>query len=375
MSKKIIRLSSNQVLKQISNTQIANKQHTLQHHQTVEPQTLTPLNSALCGLEKPCGLFNPFQLDFEDIENNNNSINTFMSCTDDHLMMDLLNIPELDCEAPQIPVLNENIVNIDDNQVVVEQQKPNKNVSKFFKKIQEYNIPKINIPSKQIFSSFGSASSNNTADKESPLSLSNNIKKDITTDTEKMYQSFIDTQPIINFDLLDKFGSEENFEKLILGFPTPQVTKLTDVDPFLKPEELESVKFEMDHAYTANKRKISEDSMLDDSMSMDSFSSSFNSTGGGSKRQRKRGIYRAEDVTNEEERRNYLERRKKNNISSKISRANKKKAYSEIDEKCAQLESNNEEMKVKIDELENLNKVIKDMLVEKFTQCKSDQIN
>lgn len=190
-----------------------------------------------------------------------------------------------------------------------------------------------------------------------------------------MYQSFIDTQPIINFDLLDKFGTEENFEKLILGFPTPQVTKLTEIDPFLKPEELGAAKSEMDHAYSTQlKRKISEDVIMDDSMSMDSFASSFNSTGG-TKRQRKRGIYRAEDVTNDEERRNYLERRKKNNISSKISRANKRKAYSEIDEKCALLESSNEEMKVRIDELESLNKAIKDMLVERFTDFKSEPID
>lgn len=291
--------------------------------------------------------------------------------TDDNLMMDLLNTPNFDCEAPQIPVIfNESL---DDNQVVAnstidltEQPKPKKNVSKLFKKVQELNIPKINIPSKQAFSSFGSASSNNTVEKESPQRFSN-----ITTDTEKMYQSFIDTQPTINFDLLDKFGTEENFEKLILGFPTPQVTKLTEVDPFLKPVELQTVKFEMDHAYTPKKQKISEDSMLDDSISMDSFASSFNSTSG-TKRQRKRGIYRAEDVTNDEERRNYLERRKKNNISSKISRANKKRAYSEIDEKCSRLETDNEEMKVKIDELENLNKQIKDLLVERFTQCKSE---
>lgn len=137
MSKKIVRLSSNQVLRQISNSLNANKK---QQNQTVEPQTLTRLDSLLCGLEKPCGLFNPF--DFEDIENNN--FNSFMS-TDDNLMMDLLNTPNFDCEAPQIPVTSNE--NIDDNQVVAnspidlaEQQKPKRNVSKVFKKAQEVII-------------------------------------------------------------------------------------------------------------------------------------------------------------------------------------------------------------------------------------------
>ena len=184
-------------------------------------------------------------------------------------------------------------------------------------------------------------------------------------DHDQMYQTFIDTQPLINFDLLDKFGTEENFEKLILGFPTSQGTKITECDPFLKADS-EAVKFQMDHEYSAKKRKSSEDSLFDDSFSMDSFASSFSSL----KRQRVRGIYRAEDVTNDEERQNYLERRIKNNMSSKISRANKKNVYNQMDDRCLQLENSNQELRVKMEELESLNQIIKDLLVEKFTQCK-----
>jgi len=63
--------------------------------------------------------------------------------------MDLLNIPELDCEAPQIPVFEQIFENTENNQVVTtdaignngveEQQQPKRIVSKFSKKVQEVN--------------------------------------------------------------------------------------------------------------------------------------------------------------------------------------------------------------------------------------------
>lgn len=88
------------------------------------------------------------------------------------------------------------------------------------------------------------------------------------------------------------------------------------------------------------------------------------------KKRRKRNVYRAEDITNEEDLINYLERRKKNNISSKCSRANKKRYYNELDSKCDQLEAENEHLRKKQSKLERLNAFLKDYLVENYSKAK-----
>jgi hypothetical protein len=87
----------------------------------------------------------------------------------------------------------------------------------------------------------------------------------------------------------------------------------------------------------------------------------------GSKRKRVKGIYRANDVTNTDELNNYLERRRKNNISSKQSRLTKKNVYSSMDEKSNQLEKDNEGLKQTITNLESLTKLLKDVLLQRFT--------
>lgn len=359
MSKKILRLSSNQVLKQISNSQITNKP-------SVEQPTWTYVNDghSLLGLEKPCGLFNPIESDV--IQN---------SDKDDELMMELLgmnfshdDMPFIDNNNIENQLFNENMNPADLNNNILEPKQPNKKISKFSKKVQDLNM-KINIPSRQVLTSVGSVESVKKLTPDESYNLT-----EISSDTEKMYSQFIQSiptdqlelpieeTPAINYDLLDQFGTEENFEKLIRGFPSSEVTKLND--PFMNKDKL-------DHDYSINvkKRKFSEDSVFDDSMTNDSFSSSsvFTESFKSNKSKRTRGIYRADDVTNEEERVNYLERRKKNNISSKISRANKKKTYSEMDSKCYELDRSNKRLEIKIQKLEKVNKIIKEFLVEKFT--------
>lgn len=125
----------------------------------------------------------------------------------------------------------------------------------------------------------------------------------------------------------------------------------------------------LDHGYSAQvtKRKLSEIFDENSMLSQDSLSSSFASSQKDQpKKKRTRGIYRAEDVTNEDEYINYLERRKKNNMSSKISRANKKNFYTGMDAKSDQLEKDNQSLRAKIVNLENLNKVLKDYLIQNF---------
>lgn len=210
-----------------------------------------------------------------------------------------------------------------------------------------------------------------------------------TQGTENMFNQFIDSIPspqlqlqldldtdaqAPNFELLDQhFGcSDVNFEKLILGCtPTPKIEETMETNLLFKTPIQGN-----DHEYSSNKRTFSE-SFFEDSLDSSAASSVFGDSLSsdllakrGLKNQRTRGIYRADDVTNPEELNNYLERRKKNNISSKISRANKKRNYNDMDYKCDELERSNCSLAKKIIDLEKLNKVIKDMLVEKFTQSK-----
>ena len=122
-----------------------------------------------------------------------------------------------------------------------------------------------------------------------------------------------------------------------------------------------------DHVYTVTNKRNS--SFLDDTNSQETFNFSFDSgsvNGNVAKKQRKRGIYRLDDVTNQEEYENYLERRVKNNISSKASRVNKKSLYNEMDAKSDFLVQENQRLSKKITKMEDLSKIIKDMLVERF---------
>lgn len=119
-----------------------------------------------------------------------------------------------------------------------------------------------------------------------------------------------------------------------------------------------------DHAYS-NKRPLE-----DDDETMSNFDPNTPTTSSSlltpKKKQRARGIYRAEDVTNEDDLANYLERRVKNNISSKISRANKKSYYMEMDAKSAAIEAENRRLEIKLQKLEKLNQIMKDYLKDAF---------
>lgn len=322
--------------------------------------------STLRGLEKPCGLFNPFE---ETLEDN----------IQDDIFMDML----LENE----PNHRENDLSFNENMNPDSDQKlPLKKTSKFAKKVKDLNM-KINIPSQPAISALATV---NSIENLSPMVPGIQDQTKLTSETEKMFNQFIQEIPSAqlqldadaqapNFELLDDhFGTQENFEKLILGctllpeMPIAEVDDQSSKDLFQMPVDPDVyATVQTDHEYTSSKRKLSWSSLddsLNDSVFLDSFSSE--SSQKKTKCQRTRGIYRIDDVTNEEELNNYLERRKKNNISSKVSRANKKKAYIDMDVKCAELDKNNERLKSKIVELERLNKIIKDMLVEKFTESK-----
>ena len=141
---------------------------------------------------------------------------------------------------------------------------------------------------------------------------------------------------------------------------------------------------ELDHAYSERKRKLSVACLNDDDDSQftqdDSLCSSSqidtpmsSSTTTTTKKRRARGIYRADDVTNEEELFNYLERRKKNNVSSKVSRANKRSYYNEMDTRSATLQLANERLASKVVLYEQINQLIKDFMVEQISTAKASK--
>lgn len=120
-----------------------------------------------------------------------------------------------------------------------------------------------------------------------------------------------------------------------------------------------------DHVYS-NKRPLEDDETLSNFDPTTPTTSNSSNLLTPKKKQRTRGIYRAEDVTNEDDLANYLERRVKNNISSKISRANKKSYYVEMDAKSAAIEAENRRLEIKLQKLEKLNQIMKDYLKDAF---------
>ena len=184
--------------------------------------------------------------------------------------------------------------------------------------------------------------------------------KNICCDTAAIERALLET------DMFSQSFLEDNKVDMMMPDVSAKTEKAHDTNNgnnvFL-PDHIYSMRTEES---TAQKRNSS---YLDDTNSQDAFNSFSDSTsvnGSVTKKQRTRGIYRLDDVTNDEEYQNYLERRKKNNISSKASRANKKSLYNEMDAKSDFLEQENERLRKRIVQMEDLSKIIKDMLVEKF---------
>ncbi|CAH1774736.1 unnamed protein product [Owenia fusiformis] len=66
----------------------------------------------------------------------------------------------------------------------------------------------------------------------------------------------------------------------------------------------------------------------------------------------------------------YHERRRKNNVASKISRATRRQKFASMDIEAEELKIENEILRKKTVELENLAKVMKDMLIQKMSSLK-----
>jgi hypothetical protein len=159
----------------------------------------------------------------------------------------------------------------------------------------------------------------------------------------------------------------EFFENLLLEPAILEKTTLPS-QPIVKENVM------LDHDYSSKRKS---DISFDDeesSFTQDSFGSSmltpsssvFTPTSSPSKKKRTRGIYRADDIKTQDDLTNYLERRKKNNISSKVSRANKKSYYNEMEARSNFLTEQNKKLQDKSKLLEQVNKAIKEYLIEQF---------
>lgn len=135
--------------------------------------------------------------------------------------------------------------------------------------------------------------------------------------------------------------------------------------------KLDNVLVDHDYAIASKKRKISEpaeDVTPSGSQKTDGvFKAPDSAPVKAAKKQRTRGIYRADDVKSNDDLQNYLERRRKNNISSKASRQTKKHQYVEMDAKSEKLEKENDKLRQAADEFEDVIRIFKDALLEKYT--------
>jgi len=195
----------------------------------------------------------------------------------------------------------------------------------------------------------------------------------ISPETTKICFGFLQSMPspvlessITTEKILEVSGINETELSELAAIETSQLYDPTKINNLFDEDLLT-----LDHAYS-NKRKLSEDFdestiFSQDSFNLDTPSTSTNSESA-NKKQRTRGIYRAQDVKTEEDLVNYLEKRKKNNVSSKISRSNKKTYYNSMDAKCDELELENNNLKNKIQKLQDMTKALKDFLLQNFNQ-------
>jgi hypothetical protein len=190
---------------------------------------------------------------------------------------------------------------------------------------------------------------------------------------------------IITNDQINQIFNENDWSKLMGTQPSPFLSEMSASLKLNSSEPKNAVvdstaTVRLDHGYVAKpveKRKLSttllECEYDDDENSSMSYSrDSFSSSTGAVKRKRTRGIYRADDVTNDEEYQNYLERRIKNNQSSKISRANKKNLFNQMDWKAEELAQRNEELAVKAEKLKVVIELIRKELLQNLASNKNN---
>ena len=388
--KQIIKLTPEQVFKQIlTNSKIANRAST--QSQPASLNNLPPF------LEKTCGLFDSEQLDKSkpnisesnliepclSINLQSSSLNLGMSAQsiDDEnffIFDDIINMKmDTDSFEECQPITDYLINNFgseefnwsygessDSTVYQLNSPRPIKEKSKFAKKLENANL-RIQIePSNPEL-----CSKNLIADLFNPIVTETDICSLITPSVEKNFNQVMQSIPTCEI-----IYEPTNVESLMLFDPKEEnewnhVEQVTQIPLLSIDHNYNKHDFE-DDDFT-NGSLAFEDNTLE-SMNINTESATLKSEAVDSsapiKKKRPRGVYRKDDVRNEEDLQNYIQRRRKNNVSSKVSRANKKAAYKEIDSKIDFLFNSNQKMNRKIINLEKINKMIKDMLVERLAK-------
>lgn len=364
--KQIIKLKSEQVFRQIlANSRLANSASTLSQPDSLN--TLPPF------LEKNCGPFNPDdQLDKSLSAQSIDDENFF-------IFDDIINM-KMDTELfEENQPLTDYLINNfgseefnwsygDSSDSMISQlnsPKPYKEKSKFAKKLENVNLHiQIEPPNPQL------CSKNLIADLSNPIVTETDFSSLITPGVEKTFNQLIQSIPTSEI-----VYEPTNVESLMLFDPKEEhdwthVEQATQL-PMLSVEH-NYIKHDFNDDECTNDSLASTDNTLESkTINTASTASAKNEAAGSTgiiKKKRPRGVYRKDDVRNDEDLQNYIQRRKKNNVSSKVSRANKKAAYKEIDSKIDFLFNSNQKMNRKIINLEKINKLIKDMLVERLAK-------
>ncbi|UJR10215.1 hypothetical protein I4U23_014428 [Adineta vaga] len=123
--------------------------------------------------------------------------------------------------------------------------------------------------------------------------------------------------------------------------------------------------FEHDHAFLS-KRTQAQSSCRKSSRLRSRALGPISTEGNQAKQTRPRNINRATDIETSDDLSKYLERRRKNNEASKISRASRKQKFGDMDHRCEEYERVNADLQKKITTLETVTASLKSGLVNNF---------
>jgi len=380
--KQIIKLSPEQVFRQIlANSRLANAQHTVTAVAASAPTAVNSqpsLNTIPPFLEMTCGLFSTDELNksiaeqttidedfssiFDGMKLDNETFEECQPLTD--YLLNNLGSQELNWYGDSS---DEAIIDDDTTSHLNDSRPTLKEKSKFAQKLENANLRiKIESPHSEL------CNKNLLADLSNPIVNEADFSTLITPGVEKTFNQLMKLIP--TSELVYEPANEDDESSMML-FGTKeeqdwthvtQTSPLSDDHTYIKPE----ITFCLNNEFTNDSlasAAITEHTLESTHSSMVTAAAVAGSTAS-AKNKRPRGVYRKDDIKTEEDRENYILRRKKNNMSSKVSRANKKASYKDIDSKIDFLFNSNQKMNRKISKLENINKIIKDMLVERLAK-------
>lgn len=307
--KKIIKLTSSQAqlmtLKSLKTTM----------NKPVIYSTVLKENISLLSQQIACGLFNPINNDVKNDADGIGKIDNFIdpnnNQNEEKSKKYLNEVPLIDNAAENSNLINDEF-NLDlENENLVDffSSNESKHLQECFEQISPNNLN----------------SSDECRVETSPNNLEN-FSFNSNVQINEQDQQIIANDPFLN----DLFFSQN------------QELSVTNQYQPIDTEHLYASKRQLDQDETNDIEQVSEKS---------------------NKKQRTKGIYRAKDVKTDQDLDNYIERRLKNNKSSKISRSNKKALYNQMEQKSSELELKNTLLREKIEKLQSNISTLKSYLI------------